>query len=348
MAPPFCYFFDAEAFTGSAGRNPSDSKVFLGWKLPKIYANAHVFSCQDILQIWSRHLLIRFFFLLINGMAVDMVLYAKKARSKGALAWRALFMATGWDVGWWMSFPLGIPTAGKSTTLSLQFLLHSVEQVWKTQQKSSKVNPSQQFVIHVIIWSPKKSIAWVAEKSETAQRLEALPRLCILNLSLFNEVPEGWESVNCLPALGLRSTIRNDYVQRMSTNGIFICYISFHLLVVNRIFLYDNLLLHTIDHMLPTWFLILRPLKPSNRYVPRIFNSRTIFSCIYIPENSEGWANLGVWNAKTGENCCDRVTCKTVGRPDCIERPWATTSSNTHSNTRAAFVAQDLFIVSDT
>lgn len=34
--------------TGSVGRNPSDSKAFLGWKLPKIYDNAHVFSCQDI------------------------------------------------------------------------------------------------------------------------------------------------------------------------------------------------------------------------------------------------------------------------------------------------------------
>lgn len=102
--------------------------------------------------------------------------------------------------------------------------------------------------------------------------------------------------------------------------------------------------------MLPsTWFLILRPLKSSNRYVPRIFNSRTVFSCIYIPETAKVGQTLGFGTRKQAKTAAtDRVTCKTVGRPDCIERPRVTTSSNTHSNTRAAFVAQDLFIVSDT
>ena len=159
--------------TGSAGRNPSDSKVFLGWKLPKIYACAHVFSCQDILQIWSRHLLIRFFFSWSTGMAVDMVLYAKKARSKGALAWRALFMATGWDVG--DVFPTRHPNRWQEhhfvPAISVALCGTSPE----NSKKSSKVNPShdvssksenKQVVIHVIIWSPKKSIAWGLLKSQ--------------------------------------------------------------------------------------------------------------------------------------------------------------------------------------
>lgn len=115
-------------------------------------------------QIWSRHLLIHFFFSWSTGMAVDMVLYAKKARSKGALAWRALFMATGWDVGdvfhtrypnRWQEhhFVPAISVALRGTSL-------------ENPKKSSKVNPSQQFVIHVSIWSPKKSIAWGLLKSQ--------------------------------------------------------------------------------------------------------------------------------------------------------------------------------------
>ena len=61
-----------------------------------------------------------------------------------------------------------------------------------------------------------RSIAWGLPKSQKRpisnmkKRWEALPCLCILNLSLFNEVPGGKESANCLPAQGLRPTIRND------------------------------------------------------------------------------------------------------------------------------------------
>ena len=161
-----------------------------------------------------------FFFLLINGMAVDMVLYAKKARSKGALAWRALFMATGWDVG--DVFPTRHPNRWQEhhfvPAISVALCGQNPAKLIRLMMShpNLKMNKSWYMWLSGVLKRALLGGCWKVRNCPSLsilkkQRLEALPRLCILNLSLFNEVPGGWESANCLPALGLRSTIRNDY-----------------------------------------------------------------------------------------------------------------------------------------